>query len=241
MLQIKKRGSIHIDWVISVGIFLTFVVIVIAFVKPSYNPEFEGRVLLDLVEQKLKEKSEWKVKRNLLNVKCESSGVKSFSLSQHIPGLTNFKLLKEDMTPANSLYKNSIDLKLNSGINRFFVIHSPASYGEGTLEATPDNPDCEISAANPVISKGLRKNKLNINELQIENWNFPKFRQFRIQILNSNGSPKGYCFSKDGLTGVDCENIQIPEQVQIYAADKGTTLLDKDLNKEQIILNILVW
>ncbi len=46
----KKRGAIHIDWVISMGIFIIYIIVLLILIKPSYKPEFEGDVLTTMVK-----------------------------------------------------------------------------------------------------------------------------------------------------------------------------------------------
>ena len=46
----NKRGNVHIDWVISISIFLTYIIVLLAFIKPSYEPSFEGDVLVNMVK-----------------------------------------------------------------------------------------------------------------------------------------------------------------------------------------------
>lgn len=48
----NKRGS-HIDWVMSMGIFILFILLILGFFKPSYRPSFEGSTLLDIVQRGL--------------------------------------------------------------------------------------------------------------------------------------------------------------------------------------------
>src|SRR3989344_999924 len=48
----NKKGNLHIDWVISIGIFLTYIILLITLIKPSYEPSFEGGVLVNLAKEK---------------------------------------------------------------------------------------------------------------------------------------------------------------------------------------------
>jgi len=243
MKRINKKGSEHIDWVVSMGIFLTFVIVLLAFIKPSYKPEYEGDVLISIVENELMKRAEWDVKRASLSLDCESSGIISFNLNEYIPDLENFQILNKNLLFSPDIYSTSggFKLQVQNGANQFIVVYSQDSYPSGNLQGNPSNPECKKSAGNPAITKGLRESKLNLGDLQMDQWNFPQFRHFRIRVLDSNGQSKGYCFADGGITGSDCENIQIPEQIQIFAADKGEFFLNGDLTKTQIILNILVW
>jgi len=242
MIQIQKKGDVHIDWVISIGIFLTFVIVLLAFIKPGYEPNYEGEVLINIVENELMERSEWKVGRALLNVNCENSGIVKFNIKDYVPEANNFKILNKNFEPATSFYSTSdgFKLKVNSGVNQYYVVYSDSSYPSGTLEGIP-NVECNAAAANPIIVRGIKKENLNLGDLKLDKWDYPEFRHFRVMVLDSEGKSKNYCFAKGSISGSDCEQIKIPEQIRIFAADKGAFFLDQNMVKEQVILNILVW
>ncbi len=46
----KKRGAIHVDWVISMSIFLIYLIVLLVLIKPSYKAEFEGDVLTNMIK-----------------------------------------------------------------------------------------------------------------------------------------------------------------------------------------------
>lgn len=62
----NKRGS-HVDWVISIGIFIIFTLMILGFFRPSYKASFEGGILLDIVQTGLENSDEngysWEVRK----------------------------------------------------------------------------------------------------------------------------------------------------------------------------------
>ncbi len=242
----NKKGNVHIDWVISISIFLTYIIILLAFIKPSYKPSFEGDVLVNLVKKNFDEKIEWQVKKNLLSFRCETKGVANVDLKNYIPDIGKYKvLLKDGKTKAR--YKGSLIDLMNDDYD-FWIIHNEFfgyNLDDNGLEddGGADPKDCEISAANPIIFRGINADKLNLVDLKIDEWNFPQFRQFKITVLDVDGSLKDnrYCFAKGLMNSNECLLAEPPLDVVVYGVNLGDAILDKDGNFEQVILNIQVW
>ena len=242
----NKRGNVHIDWVISIAIFLTYIIVLLAFIRPSYEPSFEGDVLVNMVKNNFDEKTQFEVKKNLLSFGCDTKGVANVDLKTYIPDIGNYKVMLKDGKTKARYNGNLIDLPNNN--YNFWIIHNDF-YGynldDSGLEddGAIDPKDCEISAANPIVFKGINDDRLNINDLKINEWNFPEFRQFRIQVLSSDGSLKnsGYCFAKGLQNSNECIQVEPPADVIVYGVNLGDAILDKDGNFVQVILNIQVW
>lgn len=67
----KKRGSSHIDWVISMGLFIVYVVGLFVFLRPGVVVEHKPQALLDNLEKNIKEEITINVKETPLFVgKC---------------------------------------------------------------------------------------------------------------------------------------------------------------------------
>lgn len=239
-MKMNKKGDVHIDWVISIAIFLTFIIILLAFIKPSYKPSFEGDVLVNMVLKEFNKRAEWNVHKTLLNFNCDKGGVYSFNLNQYISDLKGFKVLKKDGTDLDlNQYKGSLTIKLFDGKDNFWIVNSDGSYPEGSLDVAIDpSIKCEkIGVVNPIIYTGIRETRLNLQDLEMDKWNFPQFRQFRIQVRKSDGSVIK-CFAKGILNENECKMIQLPGEIPVYSANIGSNFLDKDLKMEQVILNI---
>ncbi len=59
-----KKGSIHLDWVISIGIFLVYILFLFVFITPFYKPPTqEGINTLDILEDNLRKEVYWNVTR----------------------------------------------------------------------------------------------------------------------------------------------------------------------------------
>ncbi|MEK6813103.1 MAG: hypothetical protein AABX86_03250 [Nanoarchaeota archaeon] len=58
-----RKGNVHIDWAISLGVFLIAVTALFVFLKPGVMPVHQESVLLELVERTFLENVSWTVKR----------------------------------------------------------------------------------------------------------------------------------------------------------------------------------
>ena len=151
------------------------------------------------------------------------------------------------------MYAGSLKIKLNNHDDKFWVFYSdlegypdPQDPGETSEQMECESPpEFDIGAGNPIVFKGISKRKLDdLNVSKIEN-KFPEFRQFKIQVLSSDGELKdSYCFVK-GMIGKlsknECDQTVPPADLIVYGVNLGDAILDKDGNFEQVILNIQVW
>ncbi|MEK6922522.1 MAG: hypothetical protein AABX08_01840 [Nanoarchaeota archaeon] len=80
-----KEGAIHVDWIISMGIFLIAVMVMMIFLKPGIVPLTEEKIALDILEVRFNENFMWTVKTMPFFVeKCTNqSGARSGSGLDH--------------------------------------------------------------------------------------------------------------------------------------------------------------
>ncbi len=77
-----KKGATHVDWAISMGIFLVYVMLMLIFLRPASQPTYSGNTLLDTIYSGLKDDTTYTVQRgyliitptNLDNIPHDSEG-----------------------------------------------------------------------------------------------------------------------------------------------------------------------
>jgi len=69
-----KKGASHVDWAISMGIFLVFIMLTFIFLRPGTEQVYKGDVLLKIIEDGLKEKGYYTVEKQLLFIDYSGSG-----------------------------------------------------------------------------------------------------------------------------------------------------------------------
>ncbi|MEK6856834.1 MAG: hypothetical protein AABX49_02345 [Nanoarchaeota archaeon] len=253
-MKIKtKKGNVHIDWVVSVAVFLTYLIVLLAFIKPNYKPSFEGDVLVNLAKESLHSEVDWSVNKVLLSFDCDNGGVYSFNLVDYIPDITGkFKVINAE-TGIPAQHSGSLKIKLFDHDDKFWVFYndlegyaSPQDPGDTTPGMKCETlPDTSIGAGNPIIFKGISERRIDELDVSKLEKKFPTFRQFKISVLNSNGELKSnYCFVKGRigkLSKNECDQTVPPEDIIVYGINLGDAILDKDGNLEQVILNIQIW
>lgn len=75
-----KKGSSHVDWAISMGLFIVFVMLALIFLKPGTEPIYQGDTLLKIVRTQLETNSQYFVEKQLLSINsltdCTSTNCK---------------------------------------------------------------------------------------------------------------------------------------------------------------------
>src|SRR3989344_5022895 len=61
-----KRGTSHIDWVISIGIFIVYVLLLLVWIKPGYEPVFEQDTLVSIVKNNIEKDHDVEVLKTLV-------------------------------------------------------------------------------------------------------------------------------------------------------------------------------
>ncbi|MAG50886.1 hypothetical protein CL621_04605 [archaeon] len=80
-----KKGTIHLDWVISIGIFLLYILFFFVFITPFYKPDTqEGVNTLDILEDNLRKEVYWNITRMPIFIidcsECVGLAVEDFCL-----------------------------------------------------------------------------------------------------------------------------------------------------------------
>ncbi len=70
MKKMKKKGMVHIDWVVSFSIFFLYLAFIIIFLKPVRVESIGGEQLLDILEDNVRQQVYWNVTRVPLFVDC---------------------------------------------------------------------------------------------------------------------------------------------------------------------------
>lgn len=94
-----KKGASHVDWAISMGIFLVYTLLMFIFLKPASEPVYSGNTLLKTVEAGLLEDVTYKNK--LVYLVINSPGLPEKKYSLRIKRASSYGL-SEDLKDANT-------------------------------------------------------------------------------------------------------------------------------------------
>lgn len=109
-----KKGASHVDWAISMGIFLVFLLLTIIFLRPGTEPIYKGDTLLGIVEKGLKDDTYYTIEKQLLNINYLGSS-----------DTWKIRIRKASNNGLNSNWINTDDIR-----NYTAVMNSSNDYGD---------------------------------------------------------------------------------------------------------------
>ena len=239
-----KKGASHIDWVISVGVFIIYILLLLTWIKPSYKPVFEEVALIDIVKNGIIEKHTVTVSKSFVVFDGCAAGTnqKTIALSSYMPGVVadHFKVLKKDGTDANYISSASIGLQ-RAGKNEYWIIGSPFYSGYGTNPGSlplGEDPSCGVVFGEPITKRGL--SNINLPGFDPSTWSkkFPDSREFKVIVDDLAGNYAYFCRT---ATGSACENFEASGDLTVRSFEWNYNILDKDYNYDPVRINILIW
>lgn len=241
--MMNKRGDTHIDWIISLGIFIVFILLLLVWIKPGYEPKYEEETLIDIVKNGIEKDFTWEVSKTLLRLDCNQLGTYAFNLDDYIHGVGSGKInviAIKDSGEEKAVFTGALTIKLYSagGKNKYWVVSSDALYEDNPNElgeVTP-NLQCSVNVGEPIVKKGLTPNLLQGFRAS-ENWRFPENRKLKIVFNDFKNGIK--CYDKSG--SVNCDIFQPESNVAVKSAEWRYNILDKNHDYSPVMINILVW
>jgi hypothetical protein len=244
----KKAISSHIDWMISIGIFLIYLLSIFVFVKPGIKETHQPETLLKLLEEKFNEETNWIVKKVPLYLKTCGSLDEGIRMS--FPFLSwnrDWILIKDSNEPPNipDYTITEYELYLKKTTENYLICYTPdeiQGHDPLTCDETSYCTNCDGTAQYGVAEtlEGLSETRLDeLKDKDYENaagtgikqeWNFPDVKEFIITIYQDGNELGEIGYERDP-----------PINIPIYIRQYKTWLLKKDCTREQITINIKIW
>ena len=248
----EKRGATHIDWVVGMGIFIMYILLLLVWIKPGYKPVFEEGSLINIVKKHIEEDLSVEVGKTLLILDgCSAAGNKeTITLSDFISGVTDdefdvFKVL--DGTRASYKGSATIGLYDSSLKNEYWVVWSNSfiDYGDydpgGLLDGLPEDATCVASIGQTIMKKGL--GSASLPGFNPSSRGFPESREIKILIdKDANGFDETEGDICHGKTGVidPCSKLE-PDSDVVFVSEWRYNILDRDHNYSPVLMTIQVW
>jgi hypothetical protein len=238
----KKKGAIHIDWMVSFGIFIVYVLILLVWIKPGYTPSFEEKSLIEIVKSNVEKDYSLSVEKKLLQINKCSNKLGNYNLNKIPEDLikNNFKLVRFD-NGEDVAYWTANNRKLRIEIydenkNSYWIVSSEDFFYEENRQRNLPTVNCnEVIFGESIIKKGLRSMNLDLDS---SSWGFPLSREFKL-IINNLKTESSTCYTKTG--SVNCNDFE-PDGDVVYSSEwRYNLIIDENGNSEAVLINIIVW
>lgn len=248
-----KKGASHVDWAISMGIFLVYILVVITFIRPGLAPGYQADDLLDYVETSLVDELRLDIEKTPLYVNYvgfEDPGDSYHFAINENPFSVYDRLILYDENIQN---KKGVDfssnkIKFNNNGdptgNYWFVYNregSVSSLSSGVYELDIVDPSIyEFGIAQNVTGVSEDKiaslvsscNSPEFYESLKEKWNFPSDKEFEINYFYDDGTPIILCSN----------GLEASQQNNVYARILTRPVLGENGDKtKEVTFNVKVW
>ncbi len=253
---LNKKGSIHIDWVISMGLFLIYVVVLFILIKPGYYAEHNPESLFNIIETNFAKSININIKEVQFVVEeCKDSTI---ILSDINDKYSFSKLTQKGVEVKEKGVNIGSDLKITCNKNtndpNYHIINKQEVFiATSYPRDKPFDPEISISEykldcnqgegnAKCVASLGVIGDYDGFNEeyldelLKIDyitlknNWDFPLGKEFSISVTKL----------KDNNIKVINKN-KPPQNIDVFVKEFNWIYIDKSNNRENIKVHMDIW
>ncbi len=247
-----KKGASHVDWAISLGIFLVYILTVIIFIKPGLAPSYKADELLDYVENSLIDEVRLDIEKTPLYIEYsdfEDPGDSyHFAINENpFDVYNNLIMYDENLDTKKGVDFSSNKIKFNHNgdpTGKYWFVYNPEgtpkSFSQGIYELDIVNPS--------VYEFGIAQNVTGVSESKVlnfvdcsqegvydslkEKWNFPSDKEFEISYYFNDESPVILCSN----------NIEILQQTNVYVRVLKMPVLGENGEKtKEVTFNVKVW
>lgn len=242
-----KKATTNVDWIISLGIFLTYILFLFIFLKPGIKDVYKEESLFNILENNIYSEANYTLdivplylhsdENGCFEVQCDFEAY-SWEDNLVIVDSNNQELDVPVVSGDGDEIIFVVDFTLNKDINSFLLHSNKDDYGPVTLceETTPTvPPSCKLGTKEVVegldeLSLTGISNKCNINYENLkEEWNFPLGKDF--SLYEDEG--EGY------INLCNAENEQ--NQTNVFVKEFKDMLIDKYGNTKDIMINMRIW
>ena len=258
-----KKASTNVDWVISLGIFLTYILFLFIFLKPGIQQEYNEESLFDVLEQNIYSEANYTVKKIPLYINSDSGGYYKIKCQNDFEDEwdeDNIAIIDnnggeyqgQSLIFSTTNKKIRMNVYLKNGLNNFFILNSNKETYEGGIDECKE--DCtgepvSCNECNPSIEQvdcifgtketfeGLHNESLDTiyDNCNADYENFKKSWNFPMSKEFSLHTKKDLGY--ENL----CNGGSESNQSNIFVKEFKDILLDKYGNKEDVLVNMRIW
>lgn len=251
-----KKASTNVDWVISLGIFLTYVLFLFIFLKPGIQEEYDQDSLFDILERNIYIEANYSLDTLPIYIDSSTSGYFEFECNNDFHYTDDWygpymALMDknggifdgQEMSYTINSNKIKFNVFLQNGLNKFLILHSNRETYSDSVSVCGEEPcsggllnlDCIFGTKETfegLYNEGLLTiyNNCNANyEIFKGGWNFPMSKEFSLHT------------KKDTDYENLCNGGFESNQSNIFVKEFKDILLDKYGDKEDILVNMRIW
>jgi len=257
----NKIGASHIDWAVSMGIFLVYILLMIVFLKPGITPIYEPESLMILIEDQFFDDTQWVVKETQLGIrKCgpivPPTEGRECNIHININNEWEFKKVNEveDFEPRILNTDDIIGIKggIICGIQSNLFIdktmkliyypsdpHDQKNPENMWIDVTSENNPptaCEASGLGGTIEyEGLNKNL--VNDLVSKTY---------VDLKSDWDFPENKDFKIEVISEAgNADNIgsksEPAAEINVFVKEISTVYLNQDSTREPVVIRIGIW
>jgi len=239
-----KKGLSSVDWIISLGIFLIYVIVIFIIFKPSIAEEYPKEYLTSILRENLQKDAYWQTfEKTPVFIDSSVSGdfqiqiLYPFSVEEEntlILDASGSQIPFDVITgsPTDTL---ALDLSLVQGKQIIYIIHSESAYSTtqpSFLLLSSDSYSIQYGVSEHTSGFSSEKlNSLPSYETLKQQWNYPMYKEFSITIKNAITDTELFIF---GLT-------EIPEDKRIDALYLNDILLNDNGDITPLLIIFKAW
>jgi len=227
----RKKGALHVDWVISMGIFLIYIFALFIFLRPTLTPITPQETISDTIIKELNQEATFTIKRIPLFLKTTTQGT-NVTFPFNYPG--GYNLIDENNSPIGFTIVDSKIVFDAQSKNKFWILNSAETISSESSTCTdcPGLDESQYSYGATEKITGLSKQKLTA--LQEENlkevWNIPEQNEFSILIKNEADNYLNY------------ESRPKEQEFRIFVREYKDHIIDPNTGlRKEVIINVGVW
>lgn len=255
-----KKGASHVDWVMSMGLFIIFIVSLFILLRPGVGVEHKPQALLDLVEEKVKDEIYINLKETPLIIKfCNPQvlvGSSKIEVEHNNPdtefaGWNIIKVIRDGAPyeSGSSFVFVCEEIISTPMLFNLFYIPEERIYEKPILELECNGNECPDEDADAELRATENKYYVYNSWLDSSGWaddtnsdgnnyeeikekfGFPEEKNFAIYFLKE-GDSLSNSLEVGGKKG---------DETNVYVIEWKDNYITNDINPKEILVHIEVW
>ncbi len=238
----NKKGG-HVDWVISMGIFIIYIFALFVLLRPGVKPIYRPTALLDNLEEQFNEDVIWVVKTVPLFIrKCRTSPERESPSEISVDDengnwtLAGVKDINGESKSKTLICDIEFVFKKNENYFPFYFYFYESLEGipNFMVKCVPDDPDyCNAELGIVGNIRGLNYevlSSLDYAELKSE-WGIPQEKEFSIYVDEIDGSTYDY----------NIESVKPSEQANVFVRRIDNQIVNENGYTVPVVVYLRVW